>query len=134
MVDFRSGFYPPEPKRRIEVVSGKDFSANQTYTMMVNNNNNNNQHRSSSPDDHDHRVAPAVPVSFTTSSHRRTPKRRSGLAGSNKSSWRLSDPEMKRRRRVIKYKLYAVEGKVKDSFRRGFRWIKNKCSEIVHGF
>ncbi|KAK9136748.1 hypothetical protein Sjap_007342 [Stephania japonica] len=91
MVDFRSGFYPPE-KRRLEIVSGKEFSANQTYTMMVN-----NQHRSSP--DHDqldyHQQQRQQRVAAFTTSHRRS-KRRSGLAGS--SSWRLSDPEMKRRR------------------------------------
>ncbi|KAF0908573.1 hypothetical protein E2562_026623 [Oryza meyeriana var. granulata] len=46
--------------------------------------------------------------------------------------WCLSDPEMKRRRRVAGYKSYAVEGKVKASIRRGLRWIKAKCSHIVH--
>ncbi|KAL6657313.1 hypothetical protein ACP70R_005093 [Stipagrostis hirtigluma subsp. patula] len=44
-----------------------------------------------------------------------------------------ADPaEMKRRRRVAGYKAYAVEGKVKASIRRGLRWIKAKCSTIVH--
>lgn len=46
-------------------------------------------------------------------------------------AWWLSDPEMKRRRRVAGYKSYAVEGKVKASIRRGLRWIKAKCSHIV---
>ncbi|KAG8063703.1 hypothetical protein GUJ93_ZPchr0003g18293 [Zizania palustris] len=49
------------------------------------------------------------------------------------SAWCFSDPEMKRRRRVASYKAYSVEGKVKASFRRGFRWIKAKCSELIHG-
>ncbi|CAA6669138.1 unnamed protein product [Spirodela intermedia] len=44
------------------------------------------------------------------------------------------DPEMKRRRRVASYKAYAVEGKVKSSIRRGFRWIKHRCSEIIRGW
>ncbi|KAK8928247.1 hypothetical protein KSP39_PZI017391 [Platanthera zijinensis] len=50
------------------------------------------------------------------------------------SKWCFSDPEMKRRRRVAGYKIYAVEGKVKSSLRRGVRWIKSKCSELVHGW
>ncbi|PUZ41438.1 hypothetical protein GQ55_9G505300 [Panicum hallii var. hallii] len=49
------------------------------------------------------------------------------------SAWCFSDPEMKRRRRVASYKAYSVEGKVKASLRRGFRWIKAKCSELIHG-
>lgn len=47
---------------------------------------------------------------------------------------RLSDPEMKRKKRVIKYKVYAMEGKVKASFRKGLHWIKNKVSAFVHGY
>ncbi|XP_062215866.1 uncharacterized protein LOC133916270 [Phragmites australis] len=49
------------------------------------------------------------------------------------SAWCFSDPEMKRRRRVASYKAYSVEGKAKSSLRRGFRWIKAKCSELIHG-
>ncbi|KAL6968590.1 hypothetical protein U1Q18_034391 [Sarracenia purpurea var. burkii] len=48
--------------------------------------------------------------------------------------WRFSDPETKRRKRIAKYKVYTVEGRIKASMRKGFRWIKNKCSEMVHGF
>jgi hypothetical protein len=48
-------------------------------------------------------------------------------------SWLVGDQaEMKRRGRVASYKAYAVEGKVKASIRRGIRWIKAKCSHIVH--
>ncbi|CAN6347197.1 unnamed protein product [Urochloa humidicola] len=52
--------------------------------------------------------------------------------GGGASMWCLSDPEMKRRRRVASYKAYSVEGKVKASLRRGIRWFKGKCSEIFH--
>ncbi|XP_052186976.1 uncharacterized protein LOC127797855 [Diospyros lotus] len=48
--------------------------------------------------------------------------------------WGFNDPEMKRRRRIARYKVYSVEGRVKACVRKGLRWIKNKCSEIVHGF
>merc|ERR1712137_81107 len=41
------------------------------------------------------------------------------------------NPEMKRRRRVAKYKLYSAEGKVKSSLKKGFCWIKRKCIMIV---
>jgi len=48
--------------------------------------------------------------------------------------WGLNDPEVKRRKRVAGYKVYTVEGKVKGSFRKSFRWIKDKYTEIVYGW
>ncbi|XP_054804302.1 uncharacterized protein LOC129307388 [Prosopis cineraria] len=48
--------------------------------------------------------------------------------------WGFKDPEGRRKKRIAKYKVYAVEGKVKTSLRKGLRWIKNKCSQIVHGY
>ncbi|KAF7804899.1 DUF3511 domain protein [Senna tora] len=44
------------------------------------------------------------------------------------------DAETKRKKRIAKYKVYAVEGQVKATFRKGFRWIKNKCSQILHRY
>ncbi|KAI3526877.1 hypothetical protein L1887_06143 [Cichorium endivia] len=46
----------------------------------------------------------------------------------------LSDPESKRRKRIAKYNVYTIEGRVKASFRNGIRWIKSKCSDFIHGF
>lgn len=48
--------------------------------------------------------------------------------------WGFGDSEMKRRKRIAKYKVYTVEGRVKASIRNGLRWIKNKCSQIIHGY
>jgi Domain of unknown function (DUF3511) len=56
------------------------------------------------------------------------------VVGSSSGPWCFGDPEMKRKRRVASYKAYSVEGKVKASIRKGFRWIKVKCSEIIHGW
>ncbi|KZV19480.1 hypothetical protein F511_31850 [Dorcoceras hygrometricum] len=42
--------------------------------------------------------------------------------------------ELKRKKRIAKYKLYSVEGKIKNSLKKGFRWFKKTCSRIVHGF
>ncbi|KAI3448521.1 hypothetical protein Pfo_005186 [Paulownia fortunei] len=55
------------------------------------------------------------------------------------SNWPVVRPwhggqELKRKKRIAKYKLYSVEGKVKSSLRKGFRWFKKTCSRIVHGF
>ncbi|CAH8320651.1 unnamed protein product [Eruca vesicaria subsp. sativa] len=55
-------------------------------------------------------------------------------ASSTRPSWGVKDAEMKRKKRIARYKAYTVEGKVKSTFKNGFRWIKNKCSRIVHGF
>jgi hypothetical protein len=61
------------------------------------------------------------------------PRNGSGdVAVSSSSSWWAGDPEAKRRRRVAAYKAYAVEARVKASLRRGFRWIKDRCTGIVH--
>ena len=62
------------------------------------------------------------------------PVTKSGGGGGIGSAWCFSDPEVKRRRRVASYKAYSVEGKVKASFRRGFRWIKDKCTGFIHGW
>lgn len=48
--------------------------------------------------------------------------------------WGFTDPEMKRKKRIARYKAYGVEGRVKASLRRGIRWIKDKCSQIVNGY
>ncbi|KAL7104873.1 hypothetical protein ACP275_07G008700 [Erythranthe tilingii] len=54
------------------------------------------------------------------------------------SSWAYSKydkkSEVKRKRRIISYKAYVVEGKVKASIRSTFKFIKNKYSSIVHGY
>ncbi|KAK4841468.1 hypothetical protein QYF36_004937 [Acer negundo] len=55
-------------------------------------------------------------------------------SSSSMKPWGFTDPEMRRKKMIAKYKVYTVEGKVKASLRKGLRWIKNKCSEIVHGY
>ncbi|GMH17594.1 hypothetical protein Nepgr_019435 [Nepenthes gracilis] len=55
-------------------------------------------------------------------------------SASSSSSWSLSDPELQRKKRVAGYKIYDVEGKMKGSFRKSFRWIKNTCSHVVFGW
>ncbi|KAK4413777.1 hypothetical protein Salat_2790500 [Sesamum alatum] len=56
-------------------------------------------------------------------------------SSSSKRNWSLSvDPELQRKKRVAGYKAYAVEGRMKGSFRKSFRWIKDTCNHLVHGF
>ena len=90
--------------RRVEIVSGKSSSVGPNQIFSS---------RSRSPD------LPPVPTRPSQ--------------GTSKP-WGFTDPEMKRKKRIAKYKVYTVEGKVKSSLRKGLRWIKNKCSQIVHGY
>ncbi|KAJ0612193.1 hypothetical protein HanHA300_Chr01g0024781 [Helianthus annuus] len=47
--------------------------------------------------------------------------------------WSFSDPELQRKKRVAEYKVYSVEGKLIGSFRKSFRWIKDKYNHVVYG-
>nr|XP_004495923.1 uncharacterized protein LOC101510036 [Cicer arietinum] len=57
-----------------------------------------------------------------------------GGAGSVEKPWSFGGAQTKRRKRIARYKVYAVEGKVKATLRSGIRWIKHTCSRIVHGY
>ncbi|PSS28852.1 PGAP2-interacting protein [Actinidia chinensis var. chinensis] len=54
--------------------------------------------------------------------------------GSSQAKGLFSGRKMKRRKKNMKYKWYAVEGKVKASLKNGYRWFKRRCSQIIHGF
>ncbi|KAK9101384.1 hypothetical protein Scep_024814 [Stephania cephalantha] len=54
--------------------------------------------------------------------------------GSSSKSWSFNDPELQRKKRVASYKVYAVEGKMKGSFRKSFRWLKDRYSQVVYGW
>ncbi|XP_057793024.1 uncharacterized protein LOC131009625 [Salvia miltiorrhiza] len=45
----------------------------------------------------------------------------------------VDHPELQRKKRVACYKAYTVEGKMKGSVRKSFRWIKDTCNQFVHG-
>lgn len=49
-------------------------------------------------------------------------------------SWSFNDPELQRKKRVAGYKIYAAEGKLKGSFRKSLRWIKNTYTQAIHGW
>ncbi|KAK4354517.1 hypothetical protein RND71_026711 [Anisodus tanguticus] len=59
---------------------------------------------------------------------------KSKVMSSSSKSWKLDDLELQRKRRVVGYKAYAMEGKMKGSFRKSFRWIKDTCNHAVHGW
>ncbi|KAE9453391.1 uncharacterized protein LOC131310661 [Rhododendron vialii] len=58
-----------------------------------------------------------------------------GIGSPSSKNWSLmNDPEFQRKKRVASYKAYAVEGKMKGSFKKSFRWIKDTCNQVVHGW
>ncbi|CAL0319081.1 unnamed protein product [Lupinus luteus] len=61
-------------------------------------------------------------------------KKGKSISGSLSKSWSMADPEIRRKKRVVSYKMYSVEGKVKGSFRKSFRWLKNKYTQVVYGW
>ncbi|KAJ8766318.1 hypothetical protein K2173_022377 [Erythroxylum novogranatense] len=79
---------------------------------------------------HSRRVEPMRSYRISASATPPSPWKQS----SSSSNWGESDPELKRQRRVVKYKSYAYERKVKDSVMSGFRWMKNKYSELAHRY
>ncbi|GMY34628.1 hypothetical protein FCV25MIE_29870 [Fagus crenata] len=61
-------------------------------------------------------------------------KKGKSSVGSASKSWTISDPELQRKKRVAGYKVYTVEGKMKGSLRKSFRWIKNTYTHVVYGW
>ncbi|KAH7686465.1 hypothetical protein IHE45_04G106600 [Dioscorea alata] len=51
-----------------------------------------------------------------------------------KFGWSINDPEMQRKKRVAGYKVYGMEGKMKGSLRKSFRWLKDRYSQVVYGW
>ncbi|MFQ6638442.1 hypothetical protein Gotur_017080 [Gossypium turneri] len=60
-------------------------------------------------------------------------KFRKGKSGCCSKSWSLNDPELQRKKRVASYKVYDVEGRVKGSLKKSFRWLKDRYTRIVYG-
>ncbi|XP_074335568.1 uncharacterized protein LOC141672791 [Apium graveolens] len=61
-------------------------------------------------------------------------KKGKSVSGSSSKSWSFNDPEFQRKKRVASYKVYTVEGKVKGSFRKSFRWLKDRYSRVIYGW
>ncbi|KAL2237110.1 UNVERIFIED_CONTAM: hypothetical protein Sindi_0902700 [Sesamum indicum] len=123
MADYRSKYYT-DGKMQIEPRYGppsttrpndfRSYSASYTY------------YSSSSYYDAVGQPAPAVPPQKL--------KKGKSTNGSASKSWSFNDPEFQRKRRVASYKVYSVEGRVKGSFRKSFRWLKDKCTQVVYGW
>lgn len=61
-------------------------------------------------------------------------KGKSTTNGSISKSWSFNDPELQRKKRVASYKVYSVEGKVKGSLKKSFRWVKERYTRVVYGW
>lgn len=59
-------------------------------------------------------------------------KHRSKVSSRSKS-W-LESRDVGRKKRIVMYKWYAAEGKIKRSFKKGIKWVKHQCSKIVEEF
>ncbi|KAI4344536.1 hypothetical protein L6164_011751 [Bauhinia variegata] len=53
---------------------------------------------------------------------------------STSKSWSFNDPELQRKKRVASYKAYTVEGKLKGSLRKSFKWLKDRYTRVVYGW
>ncbi|GAB2225163.1 hypothetical protein Droror1_Dr00005951 [Drosera rotundifolia] len=69
----------------------------------------------------------------TNKDHRDQMKRSKSTNGAITGLLCFGDPEMQRKKRVVGYKVYGFEGKVKGSFRKSFRWIKERYFNMVLG-
>ncbi|XP_019173408.1 PREDICTED: uncharacterized protein LOC109168983 [Ipomoea nil] len=66
-------------------------------------------------------------------SNNNTQAKTGGRDANLKKGWVLGDPELQRKKRVASYKAYAVEGKLKGSIKKSFRWIKERYTQVVYG-
>ncbi|XP_010242270.1 PREDICTED: uncharacterized protein LOC104586667 [Nelumbo nucifera] len=61
-------------------------------------------------------------------------KKGKSTSASTSKSWSFNDPELQRKKRVASYKVYTVEGKMKGSLRKSFRWLKDRYTQVVYGW
>ncbi|KAG8635948.1 uncharacterized protein LOC110603285 [Manihot esculenta] len=111
-MQMESYYGPPRPPTTTTSYDLRSYSASYAQTQMANNN-------------------------YTAKDFKlKKGKKNSGYSSSSSSSksWSLADPEFQRKKRVASYKMYSVEGKVKGSFRRSFRWLKDSFTQVVYGW
>ncbi|KAL7095990.1 hypothetical protein ACP275_10G057100 [Erythranthe tilingii] len=60
-------------------------------------------------------------------------KKGKSMNGVGSKNWSFSDPELLRKKRVASYKAYTVEGKMKGSIKKSFRWLKERYTLMVYG-
>jgi Domain of unknown function (DUF3511) len=46
----------------------------------------------------------------------------------------FTNPDFQRKRRVMSYKAISYRSEVKGSIKGSFKWIKEKCMKVAHGW
>ncbi|PIN22279.1 hypothetical protein CDL12_05000 [Handroanthus impetiginosus] len=78
---------------------------------------------------------PPRQVDYTINKVKIKKENKKSINGSFSKNWSFNlDPELQRKKRVAGYKAFAMEGKMKGSLKRSFKWIKDTCDQVVHGF
>ncbi|CAN4108878.1 unnamed protein product [Withania somnifera] len=108
--------------QRIGIIHEKAYEVNNIYVTQAYHHNNNNFAKMPSHNNTKYQISK---TSYNNNSH--------AVDHHPNRSW-YSKPEFNRKKRVAKYKIYSMEGKVKSSFKNGYRWFKHTCSRIIHGF
>lgn len=108
--------------QRIGIIDDKAYAVNNVYVIRAHNSNSNSNSDMMRPYSHKKNKYQIAKSSYNDKGE-----------GENIRRW-YSNPEFNRKKRVAKYKIYSMEGKVKKSFKNGYRWFKNTCSRIIHGF
>ncbi|KAH0895719.1 hypothetical protein HID58_045287, partial [Brassica napus] len=72
-------------------------------------------------------------ASYATATENNIYDIKKGKSIERSKSWGITDPELLRKKRVASYKMYSVEGKVKGSFRKSFRWLKQSRRSFLVG-
>ena len=117
--------------REMEDFKAANWTLGGERKLEMKGSNQSSSYRSSVPD------PPPQPICLSTpSTCKDIDKYSKSYYNYNKSNvtWGGRDSELKRQRRLLKYKSYAVEAKLKSSFMNGVRWVKNKYCEFVHGY
>uniref|UniRef100_A0A7N2KYH1 Uncharacterized protein n=1 Tax=Quercus lobata TaxID=97700 RepID=A0A7N2KYH1_QUELO len=127
MDDFRSKSYGDGRMQQIERYSG--VGPTTSSGININSSSNNMQDFRSYSASY---ATSAHPAETQNQNESKFKKGKSTNAAVSKS-WSFNDPELQRKKRVASYKVYTVEGKVKGSFRKTFRWLKNTCTRAVNG-
>ncbi|KAG2680140.1 hypothetical protein I3760_11G084900 [Carya illinoinensis] len=60
-------------------------------------------------------------------------KKEKSRLGSISKRWSFNDPELQKKK-TAGYKVCYVEGKMKGSLRKSFRWIKKSYTQVVDGW
>ncbi|KAF5175246.1 hypothetical protein FRX31_035166 [Thalictrum thalictroides] len=136
MEDFRSKSYGDGRMQIQSYYGGGGGGDNYNYNMS-----NSNINRPPSYGTQDLRCYSANYASYassmpqTQSTNKQVKFKKDKSIGSTSSKiWNFNDPEMQRKKRVASYKVYAVEGKVKGTLRKNFRWIKERYTQVVYGW